>query len=399
MQENEHRVWLEPAVQDWLQAHAYLEPSQIALQKSPFGERISPKNLAQQLFGWQKAKTKLPTYHSTPGIAYPPALSMEQCSSEQTARWKSQFLKGNLLVDLTAGLGVDSFFLGENFAQLVAVEQQAPLAELAQHNLGLLRKNPFQVHQQIAENYLSTTPPRADWIYLDPARRDAQGGKVFRLADCTPNVVTLLPQLLRYSQHILLKTSPLLDIQQALQDLGGAEKVVVLAVKNEVKELLFFLGENATMDPEITAVDLYADHETHFSIKRSGEADCHAQIGPVQNWLFEPNAAVMKTGAFRSIANQFGLTKLHPNTHLYTGPEIVPGFPGRTYKVLADIAPQKKALKRVLTEDKAMVGVRNFPSTPQQLRQKLGVKDGGKHYLMGYTNNEGQKRLAVMTRQ
>ncbi|HAA14769.1 MAG TPA: SAM-dependent methyltransferase [Cytophagales bacterium] len=392
-------VWLQPEVKEWLQTHAQTDPRQVALQKSPFGERPSSKELAQQLFGYQKAKSKIPTYYSTPGIAYPPALSMEQCSSELTARWKSKLLKGKSLLDLTAGFGVDAFFLGENFAQLEVVEKQEHLARLAQHNLRLLRQSTFQVHNTTTEEFLDGDSNTFDWLYLDPARRDAAGGKVFRLSDCTPNIIELLPKLLQRGRNILLKTSPLLDIQQALNDLSGAQKVVILAVKNEVKELLFFLGEDRSNDPEILAIDLATEGESRFSFRKSEEADASASIGPIQAWLYEPNAAVMKAGAFRSVAQRYRLCKLHSNTHLYTSKEKIPDFPGKVYSVLADLAPHKKALRKVFKADQAMVGTRNYPGTPQQLREKLALKDGGTHYLMGYTNHLNQKRLAVVLRQ
>ena len=389
-------VWQRDEVQQWLRDHSHEASAALSLQKSPFPEGPTSAQLAQQVAGWQKAKGKLPTYAQTPGIAYPPSLSMEQCSSEDTARWKAQRLQGNTIADLTAGFGVDAFFLGENFEHLHLVEQNPLLAQLAQHNLGLLRSQPFTVHHGTSEAFLDSLPSRLDWIYLDPARRDADGGRVFRLEQCSPDAAALRKQMLALSKRVLLKASPVLDIQQALEDLGGAERVTVLAVRNEVKELLFWLGPNPTDDPEIEAVNLTATGEEHFSFRRSQEAVAQATYGPLSDWIFEPNAAILKAGAFRQISQQFGLTKLHPNTHLYTAPADQPNFPGRRFRVLGEATAQKKALKKWLKEPTAMVGTRNFPMSAPQLRTKLGLKEGGSRYIMGFTNHEDQKRLAIL---
>ena len=398
MQKEDLLVWQNAEVQQWLHNHATDDPTRLLLGAPPLGDLVPPKALAQQLAGWQKARQKLPSYYNTPGLAYPPSLSMEQCSSEDTARWKSQFLNGKRFADLTGGFGVDAHFLGLSFEEVHYVERNEELAALAKHNFGILRPAHIQVHQQLAEDFLDQLTEPFDWFYLDPARRDEQQGRVFRLADCTPNAAELAPGLLQKSTRVMLKASPLLDIQQGLQELGGAEKVIVLAVKNEVKELLYILGPESTDDPEILGVNLTPSEEERFEIRRSEESRSQAPIGAITEYVYEPNAALMKAGAFNALACRFGLQKLHPNTHLYTHTEKVISFPGRKFRVKEVLPAQKKALRKAIPQGKAHVAVRNFPLTADQLRAKLALQEGGALFVYGFTNHEGQKQVAILER-
>ena len=336
----------------------------------------------QQVEGRERTADKLPTFATIEEWWYPVRLSCEQCSSEQTAKYKASLVNGEKMVDLTGGYGVDSYFLSEHFEHCDYVEQNEELCRIVAHNFA---DKPITVHNSTAEDFLKSAGSY-DLVYLDPARRDSHGGKVFRLADCTPNVVELLPELcahLTENGRLMLKLSPMLDITQATKELSLLLwDVYVIAVKNEVKEVLMVSQESGVRNQEsgITAIDL-SYPEQAFSFTREEESNSEAvcqpegrsvfsQAKPV--FLYEPNAAILKAGAYKLIAQRFGLQKLDVNTHLYCSENLVPDFPGRVWKIV-DHKPDKQA--NVLT--------RNYPLTPEQLKKKLHLRDGGTAYVIG----------------
>lgn len=389
--------WQDPEVQQWLQDFALEPPTSIALKPSPFDNGPTIQELALQIAGRQKAKNKLPTFSKNPAVLYPPSLSMEQCSSERTASWKGTLVAGQTFLDLTGGFGVDAFFISKRFGQAVYVEENAHLCKLAEHNLGILAAQKFQVIEGTAEDFLASTKATFDTIYIDPARRNRSGGKVFRLADCQPNVQRLMPVLRQRGKHVLIKASPILDIQQGLQELGGASKVVIVAFKNEVKELLFLVSSETTDNPPILTVNLLPESEETFEFHLSEEHETNPTIGALEKFVYLPNAALLKAGAFRLIGNRFDLKKAHINTHLYSSSTLVENFPGRVFELEATCAAQKKAIRKYIPSGKAEIATRNFPMKPEDLRKKLGLLSGGDQFIMGYTNANNRKELAVMT--
>jgi len=300
----------------------------------------------QQVEGRERTADKLPSFAAIDDWWYPVRLSCEQCSSELTARYKASLIHTfthsliHSFADLTGGYGVDTFFLSEQFAHTDYVEQNAELCRIAEHNFSL-QHSAISIQNTTAEDFLKTAG-LYDLIFLDPARRDSHGGKVFRLEDCTPNVVELLPTLLQHltpEGRLMLKLSPMLDITQAIKELSDVSlqwSAYVVAVKNEVKEVLL-LSHNpspVTRVPSITAIDL-SKKEHAFTFTREEEQRAGMVNGKCENgkWLYEPNAAILKAGAYKLVAQRFGLQKLDVNTHLYVSDTLVENFPGRIWKV------------------------------------------------------------------
>ena len=342
----------------------------------------------QQIEGRERTADKLPTFASIPDWWYPVRLSCEQCSSELTARYKASLLsplalgegKEERLLDLTGGYGVDTYFLSEQFIHTDYVEQNEELCRIAAHNFALSQKSKVErqklsiaIHNTTAEDFLLSSPcGEAGWglIFLDPARRDSHGSKVFRIEECTPNVVELLPTLLAHSKRLLIKLSPMLDLTQAVTSLSQVNwDIHIVAIKNEVKEVLLLSGGTG----QITTIDL-AQKDQAFVFTREEEQHCGLDIrdGKLANYLYEPNAAILKAGAYKLVAQRFGLHKLDVNTHLYTSRQFIENFPGRVWRIT-----EKQNLKQ------ANVLTRNYPLTPEQLKKKLHLRDGGTAFVIG----------------
>ena len=328
----------------------------------------------QQIEGRERTAGKLPTFASIPDWWYPVRLSCEQCSSELTAKYKASLFPslqrgdgGRLsMVDLTGGYGVDTYFLSEQFTHTDYVEQNEELCRIAAHNFA---NKPIAIHHSTAEDFLASAG-QYDLIFIDPARRDSHGSKVFRIEDCTPNVVELLPTLLAHSKRLLIKLSPMLDLTQAVTSLSQVNwDIHIVAIKNEVKEVLLLSGGTG----QITTIDL-AQKDQAFVFTREEEQHCGLEIrnGKLANYLYEPNAAILKAGAYKLVAQRFGLHKLDVNTHLYTSRQFKENFPGRVWRIT-----EKQNLKQ------ANVLTRNYPLTPEQLKKKLHLRDGGTAFVIG----------------
>ena len=388
----------------------------LALQRNKY-KHLSDEEwrwFLQQVEGRERTADKLPTFAAIDDWWYPVRLSCEQCSSEATARYKASILpsfqgeelrsiglpvavrrtiRGRLL-DLTGGYGVDTYFLSEHFSHTDYVEQNAELCRIAAHNFQrptptLPKGKEITVHNCTAEEFLknhlsSISNHLYDLIFLDPARRDSHGGKVFKLADCTPNVVELLPALLTHGKRIMIKLSPMLDITQAVTTLSQVTwDIYVVAIKNEVKEVLLLSGGSG----RITAIDLSKKEQAFIFTREEesvSEAVCQSEGRSVlcqtqSVYLFEPNASILKAGAYKLVAQRFGLRKLDTNTHLYTSETLVENFPGRVWKVKEPTPPLPKG-KEI---KQATVLVRNYPLTAEQLKKKLHLRDGGTAFVIG----------------
>ena len=354
--------------------------------------------LLQQVEGRERTADKLPAFAAIEDWWYPVRLSCEQCSSETTARYKAQIINGTSAdgkcLDLTGGYGVDTYFLSERFAHTDYVEQNAELCRIMEHNVAIShRQSAISVHNTTAEDFLPTAG-KYDLIYIDPYRRDAHGGKVFRLEDCTPNVVELLPTLLQHltsDGRLMLKLSPMLDISLAISQLSSINfqlnwDVHVVAVKNEVKEVLLLSCQESAVNSQksgITAIDL-AEPEKAFGFAKEEEMTCSPALFTYSlsssAFLYEPNAAILKAGAYKLVGERFGLHKADTNTHLYFSDHLITAFPGRTWKIIATIK-DRKDLPAELTQ--ANILTRNHPMTPEQLKKKLHLRDGGTAYVIG----------------
>ena len=362
----------------------------LALQRNKY-KHLSDEEwrwFLQQVEGRERTADKLPTFAAIDDWWYPVRLSCEQCSSELTARYKASLLsplalgegKEERFLDLTGGYGVDTYFLSEQFIHTDYVEQNEELCRIAAHNFALSQKSKVErqklsiaIHNTTAEDFLLSSPcGEAGWglIFLDPARRDSHGSKVFRIEDCTPNVVELLPTLLAHSKRLLIKLSPMLDLTQAVTCLSQVNwDIHIVAIKNEVKEVLLLSGGTG----QITTIDL-AQKDQAFVFTREEEQHCGLDIrdGKLANYLYEPNAAILKAGAYKLVAQRFGLHKLDVNTHLYTSRQFIENFPGRVWRIT-----EKQNLKQ------ANVLTRNYPLTPEQLKKKLHLRDGGTAFVIG----------------
>lgn len=354
--------------------------------------------IAQQLVGRRKAKHKLPIFYNTKGIVYPPSINLEQCSSEATAKFKvhlveSALINRNTFVDLTSGFGADSFFLSKICKLVIAVEPNQSLLSIAVHNQQLLGARNISPLHQTAQGYLTTTKQPVDLFYIDPSRRK-QSNKVFKLSDCEPDVTQLQEKLFQLSNWVLIKTSPLLDIQQGLRELTHVEEVVVVSVENECKELLFLQHKGFQGEATIRAVNLIQDGNIlhDFSFGMSQERELENEFGELADYLYEPNASILKAGAFKWIAQKFDLRKIQVNTHLYTSASLIKNFPGRVFKVNA-INPSDKNLHQLLPEGKANVVTRNYPLSAEALKKKLKLKDGGEKFVIGFSE---QKRKTIV---
>lgn len=370
-----------------------MKVEELALQRKRFAHLSNEewRWMLQQVEGRQRTHDKLPTFAQIEDWWYPVRLSCEQCSSEATARYKAAIIrqlgkKQDILIDLTGGYGVDTYFLSEQTAQAHYVERNEELCRIAQHNFQIANK-PIHVHNTSAEDFLAQYPmaesvssdvKKEVVVYLDPARRDAHGGKVFRIEDCEPNIIKILPSLRAISSTILIKFSPMLDITSALQSLGNEWDVHVVALHNEVKEIIFVTGNN-----RIHAVNILHEGNDQFSFTRSEEksalcamADC------ICEYIYEPNSAIIKAGAFRLVSERYQLHKLDHNTHLYTADQLIEDFPGRVWKVIAQPIKNQRDIA-ALGIQRAAILTRNYPLTPEELRKKFKVQESDSHFLIG----------------
>ncbi len=375
----------------------------LLLRSYPVGVDI--RKLVAQVLARQKARDKLPAWYAIEALVFPPALSVEQASSEQTARYKASLVQGALLVDATGGMGVDTWAFSQRTARVVYVEQQPELVDYARHNLpllgvtnaGLLVGDGIGLLDQLTAD---CQEKKADWLYLDPHRRNDQGGKVVKLSDCEPNIARpgVLDRLLQYTRKILVKVSPLLDIDVALKQLDNrVEAVHVVAVQGEVKEVLFVVGNQQIdkINVKFNTVNLLPDGVVGLHFSWGEEVNAVVDFGNPRQYLYEPNAAVLKAGAFRLVAARFGLVKLAPNSHLYTSDTLKPDFPGRIFRLHALIKADKNTLKKYIPELKANLTTRNFPQTVAELRKKLSLREGGSLYVLATTLQNGDKRLLI----
>lgn len=384
-------------------ANAKKTAQDIALQRDKYPHLTDEefRFMVQQIAGREKLRDKLPTLVQQADWWFPAGLACEQCSSEFTAGYKVRCAQAvadsyDCFVDLTGGYGVDSFFLSSLAKEGHYVERDGELCRIAAHNFADARPN-VQIHNTAAEDFLQTmrSAPASTLLYIDPARRGVGGSRVFRLEDCVPDVTELLPQLLAKSSSLLIKLSPMLDITAALRSLGNGFDVHVVAVHNEVKELLLQsrCGDGAS---RITAVNITGTvacpqmQTLSFTYDEERAAEVQwLSAQSVPRYLYEPNAAIIKACAFRSVSARFGLDKLAPNTHLYASDRLLSDFPGRAWEVVRILSGKElKHLAETISETTGeetgcAILTRNYPLTTEQLRKKLRLRDGDTWYIIG----------------
>lgn len=369
---------LKTGVQCFINNNLDTDIMSVLLQKSCF-DAISSKELVQQIESKKKCVDKLPTWFGTAEIYYPPKLNIEQSSSEKTAIYKAGLISGKSLLDVTGGFGVDSYFFSQRIPQVILCEISRELSEITAHNLNILQAKGLKVINADGIEYLKKSDRKFDWIYIDPSRRDETKGKVFKLSDCTPDITAHLNLLKDKSKTILLKTSPLLDITIGIKKLKNVDKIHVVAVNNDVKELLWIIRNDNPPDPVIKTINIKNKQDEVFEYKRSNEYLTKSDYSRPLDFLYEPNAAILKAGAFKTIGNEFHLKKLHEHTHLYTSEKQVE-FPGRVFKILS-VNPYNKKSIAALNIGKANITIRNFPISVADIRKKYKITEGGELYL------------------
>lgn len=380
---------LQDEIQLFIRSYTGKNPSELALNKNPFPE-IAVAEIIGQIESRIKCETKLPTWYIKEHIIYPPKVSVEQSSSELTARYKASLVSGKSLIDLTGGFGVDAFYFKKQFQKVVHCEHNAVLSNLVAHNFKILEAD-IECRKGDGLETLKQLQQKFDVIYIDPSRRHQSKGKVFHLEDYEPNVVQGLETYLNFTQTLVIKVSPLLDIQLVLNAMPFIKEIHLVAVQNEVKEFLILIEKGHSSSPMITAVNLQNNCNDVFTFNWNAEKSIQYQnLSLPKTYLYEPNAAIMKSGGFGSLGNSFPVSKLHKNSHLYTSDNIIE-FPGRVFKIKECLPYQKSSMREFLKNRKANISVRNFPEDVKTLKTKWKIADGGDHYLFFTTDAENNK--------
>lgn len=390
---------------EFVRQHATDDVRKLALQGTKDADVDMPMAL-QQIAGRQTAQKKLPSWAAHDGVVYPPHLNMEQCSSEQTARYKAQLAgEGGTYVDLTGGFGVDFYWMSQGFKERVYVEQNEQLCTISTENfraLGLA----CSVCCCDTATYL-TQLDHADVIYLDPARRDEHGGRTYDIADCSPNVLELLPVLMQKAHRVILKLSPMLDWRKAVSDLGCVSEVHIISVNNECKELVLvltphqsetinlFCVNNDNVFPIVRSLRTVSSLPTDYESAAYGP-NTERLLSSDAKYIYEPNASIMKAGCFDALEERYAVRQVSVNSHLFLSVDEIDDFPGRRFEILAISSMNKRELKGALAGvEKANIAVRNFPLTVDQLRKKLKLKDGGDVYIFATTKADGAHSLFI----
>ena len=374
---------LHPEVQSYINDSLKVNIEQFIFKGSPFKD-VSVQELANQIIAKHKSEKKLPIWFQTKNIYYPPKLSIEQTSSEITAEYKSKLVNGDSIIDITGGFGVDCYAFSKRFKKVVHCEINEELSEIVSYNYEQLEVSNIRTVATDGLEYLKNASEKFDCIYIDPSRRNDTKGKVFLLSDCLPNVPENLDFLFEMSDTILVKNSPILDISSTINELKFVKEIHVVAVNNEVKELLFLLKKEYKGLVEIKTLNILKSKNQYFDFKLGN--DFKFEYSMPFKYLYEPNSAILKSGGFNQIASQQKVNKLHQHSHLYTSEKLVKDFPGRIFEINNVFTYNKKKIKKEITETKANITTRNFPKTVAQIRKETKLKDGGNSYLFFTTN-------------
>ena len=387
------RFFFSPEVKQFIISNTGSDVSKLALSKNPFPE-FDWKEILNQIASRTKAKDKLPTWFENKSVIYPAKISIEQASSEITAHYKSEIISGKSLIDLTGGFGIDDYYFSKKVEKVTHCEINSELSKIVEYNFEQLNAGNVKCLSGDSHEILEGLQQKFSWIHIDPSRRNDSKGKVFLLKDCLPNVVDSLDFYFSFSDHILIKTAPLLDISAGLSELKHVKTIHIIAVKNEVKELLWeiekgYFGKTKIQTVDFSSVVKTFDFELDLSV--------YPEYGLPEKYLFEPNSAIMKSGGFDEVAAQFGLRKLHRHSHLYTSNEMV-DFPGRIFKIDSNIPFNKSGTRQLSELKKANVTTRNFPYSVETLRKKWKIAEGGNVYAFFTTDSNNNKIVLICTK-
>ncbi len=378
---------LQPDIQQFIIDKTSADLSKLALQKSPFPE-VDFKIILNQIECRTKSKDKLPTWFEVLNIIYPTKISLEQTSSEATAQYKAQLVSGDSLLDLTGGFGVDDYYFSKKLKQVIHCEMNADLSQIVAHNFKQLKVDNISCISGDSHQILTELNQKFSCLYIDPSRRNDAKGKVFLLKDCLPNVPDSLEFYFQFTNSILIKTAPLLDISAGLSELKSVKAIHIVAVENEVKELLWELEKNYQGKIAIKTINFSKSKNEVFEFEL--DSDITSSYSLPKKYLYEPNSAIMKSGGFAEIGVAFGLDKLHQHSHLYTSNTLI-DFPGRIFEINNSFDYSSATMKRNLAGLKSNITTRNFPETVATIRKKWKIKEGGDQYTFFTTDkNEGK---------
>ena len=386
---------LNPSIQEFIQKQIGISVAKLALQKNPFPE-VEWIAILNQIEAKTKAKEKLPSWYNTANIIYPSKISVEQTSSESTAQYKSSLIQGENLIDLTGGFGVDDFYFTKQFTSVTHCEINSDLSAIVKHNFEQLGVTNIDCIPGDSQATLETLSTKWDWMYIDPSRRNDAKGKVFMLRDCLPNVPENLNSYFEKSDAILIKTAPLLDVAAGLSELHNVKAIHIVALENEVKELLWELHKNYSGVTTIKTVNITKEANTTFEFNLN-EDGVEASYSLPKRYVYEPNSAIMKSGGFNEISMQYQLDKLHKHSHLYTSNDLI-DFPGRVFEIQHNFPYSKKEIKTHLENTKHNITTRNFPETVEVIRKKWKIKEGGNSYCFCTTDMKNDKIVLLCTK-
>lgn len=367
-------------VQKYINANLNADLHSLLLKKSPFPE-VSIQEIVQQIKGKQVAQKKFP-FLLKEGIIFPPQLNLEQSSSEKTALYKSEILKGKKFIDLTSGFGIDAYYLSQNFEEITLVEQNSELLKIVENNWNVLGRKTTFINQKL-EDFLNENKETFDVIYLDPARRDNNKNKVFLLEDLSPNIIEIQDKLLSISNEVAVKLSPLIDLKYLISVLPSIVRIEIIAVKNDVKEVVVFLSNKNSDRIICNCVNLESE-ESAFTFNFGEEENAHAEYSEPEKFIYIPNNSILKAGVFNLISEKFQLKKLHPNSHFYTSDKKNNDFPGRIFEM--EIVDAKHIKKK----SQFNIISKNYPLKPEEIKKKYGLKDGGENYLIFTQSKKGK---------
>jgi len=383
----------------FIEQHVNDDPALLRL-KAKGAEGVDLPIAAEQIAIRQQLKEKLPDWAGNFDLVFPSRLSAEQCSSEQTARYKQQFVSGGSLMDLTGGLGVDFFYLSQKAKNAVYIDRKGENCTISRHNFAHLGVENAEVIQGDSIAILSAWKHPIDFIYIDPSRRSDHNRRIYALHDCEPDVVKHKDLFLQKARQVLIKVSPMADVKSLLALFPEAKEVHIVSVRNECKEVLLLLDKDrANAAPVIYCVNLAPEKTESFTFSFPEEEQAAAGYGAVAAYLYEPNAAILKGGAFKSVAVRYGVEKLSPHSHLYASDGLISEFPGRIFEVEKVILFDKKGKIELSSRfSQANISVRNFPVSVAEIRRQTGIKEGGEAYLFATTLKDN-KIVVIQTRK
>ncbi|NIJ44222.1 16S rRNA G966 N2-methylase RsmD [Wenyingzhuangia heitensis] len=382
-----------PEVQDFINQNLKTDITKLVLKGSPFPS-ISTIEIIEQIEAKKKCEKKLPTWFLTKDIYYPNKLNIEQTSSEATANYKSNLIKGDSIIDITGGYGIDCVSFSKHFKQVTHCELNSELSKIVKHNLQELGTKNIECIQGDGVQYILDNHKTYDWIYVDPSRRNNVKGKVFLLQDCLPNIPKHLDALVEKSHNILIKNSPLIDITSCINELSFVKEVFIIALQNEVKEVLVHVEKGYQGTIKINAVNIQNTID-HFNFIYQKEYN--TELSEPLKYIYEPNSAILKSGGFEAVSEVFKIKKLHKHSHLYTSNELI-DFSGRAFKIVEVLPYNKKQLLKKLPSKKANITTRNFRESVATIRKKTGIKEGGDIYLF-FTTNKKEEQIVLLCKK